>query len=409
MKHPTPHPRRGPGFTLIEVTIALTIGAVLMASVLYVFNLTRYTAVEAGTRAEMSRDAQLVMDALSRDLRYAGVGVPSGTCQDSGCTANSSMLPSFRRAMNSQVVLIGDLPFPNAELPGIMAISRLAGDVTSTTVAVTSEISGACTPYSTNATSAQFQCSTSASSPLIWTNTASNDDCHGGNTGRRTCPWALNKWQTTGSASMVNLTAVAVDGSFYTRRWNRTSFGNAENKLGITLSASSAGGNSDLDRAEFVSSIGSSYLTNLDRVWWVAERSDGSACAADAASNSTPCTLKRRQCWGEITNPGAANFPAAGNAYMASSTTPTNCNTATLDGTDWETLATNIESFSLIFHQGNASLSSTSTAVTVANLPNIRAVDVSFTIKRDPAGGGQPLRHVVNERVFLDNRDRVAP
>jgi type II secretory pathway pseudopilin PulG len=405
MKH-----RTATAFTLIEVTIALTIGAVLMASVLYVFNLTRYTAVEAGVRAEMSRDAQLVMDTLRRDLRHAGAGMPALTCQDAGCSFGSSLLPSFRRASNSQVVLIGDLPYPNAEFPGVVTLSRLAGDVDSADVAVTSELSGACTPYA-GGVSLAYKCSTATSSPLLWTNASTADDCFEGQTNSRTCPWALNKLQPTGSATPgsgnVSFIAVQVDGNFVTRRWSGTAFADVDNKYGITLTAGSAGGGSTLTRNSFFSSIGSGYLTNLDRVWWAVEQSDGTACSA--TTNASKCTIKRRQCWGEITNPAAATFPATGTAVLPSTTTPAGCATATFDGTPWETLATNIEQFSLIFHQGNAALSTTTTAVAVADLPNIRAVDVSFTIKRDPPGGGQPLSHVVNERVFLDNRDRVAP
>lgn len=402
-------------FTLIEVIIALSLGALLMAGVLYIFNMTRYTAVAAGTRAEMARDAQLVLDTLAKDLAHTGAGVPLGTCQDVSCTAASTLTPFIRRAQPHSLVLLGDMPLPNSELSGIGLLTHLDGDATSENVAVQSEISGACTPYATTVdvfTGSAQHCKTSKTTPLVFPDidvTSTTDDCFEGQTNRRTCPWALNKWRTLGNDHSSNVAtsfvAVEVDGDFYTRRWSGT-FTGVDGWTGIRLSAGSLGGAPTLPRDAMYNSVGGAYLSTIDRVFWSVENADGTECSG------TFCRIKRKQCWGEIQNPGSATFPSAGTSFIGSASSIDLCAPAASDaeagdGTAWETLATNVESFTVTYYQSPTT--SLGSAVASASLPLIRAVDVELTIKRTPPGGGQALRHTAKQRFLLENRQRYSP
>ena len=68
-----------PGFTLIEIMIALAIAGILLVSIynLYISQSTTYTVQEQVS--DMQQNARVSMDILSRHIRMAGFGQPSWT------------------------------------------------------------------------------------------------------------------------------------------------------------------------------------------------------------------------------------------------------------------------------------------------------------------------------------------
>jgi prepilin-type N-terminal cleavage/methylation domain-containing protein len=386
------------GFSLIEVVVALTLSSAIMAGGLFMFKKTRYVAVEATVRAELARDAQLALDVVGRDFATLGAGVPAGKCNDASCTPGASLHPAVRRAGALYMAFLGDAAYPNAELSGAVSIARFAGDADSARVAVSSELNGACLPYATTAATA-FRCRTTATSLVPLDTSSTTDDCFQGQSDGRTCPWSLGKWQR-GRAGARRPALVAVDArrKFYARRWSGATAA-VDNAFGVELAAGAAG-TAPLPRSEFFVSVGGGHLVALDRVLYSVEN----AAMGGGACSSSDCVLKRRQCWGLIEDPTAATFPAAGTGQLLSTTTPAAC-TAPDDGTGWETVLTNIESFSLAYTLVGSS--TTVSEVATADLPKVRAVDVTFTTKRDPPGGGRTLRQRVAQRFFLGNRSEL--
>lgn len=386
------------GFSLVEVVVALTLGSGIMAGGLFMFKKTRFVAVEATVRAELARDAQLALDVLGRDLAALGAGVPAGRCNDASCTPGASLHPAVRRAGPGGFAFLGDAPYPNAELAGAVSIARFAGDADSARVAVTSELNGACMPYASTAAAA-FRCRTTATTLVPMGATTTADDCLQGQGDRRTCPWSLAKWQR-GVAGTGATALVAVDGrgNFYARRWSGATAA-VDQAFGVELTAG-AGGIAPLPRSEFFTTVGGGHLLNLDRILYSVEN----ATMAGGACSSSDCVVKRRQCWGLVQDPTAAAFPSAATGQVLSTTTPSAC-AAPDDGTPWETILTNVESFA--FSYVLVGVAAPVAEVAAVDLPNVRAVDVAFTLVRTTPGGGRVLRERVEQRFFLTNRSTL--
>lgn len=385
------HPR---GFSLIEAIVALTIAAILMSAALVTFSGGKYTVQESARRAQMARDAQLVLDLLGKDINALGAGVPIGSCLD-GCSATTEKLsPALRRATSDSLAFLGDAPFPNAELPGVATVTRFAGDANSDKVALMAEVTGPCTPPATSASNA-FQCATSATTPLAGTFIAT-DDCKESQPNARTCPWQLNKWQAS-NAAPVHLTFVEAAGDFFLRKWDGTTT-TVDNHLGIQVQAES-GGAAVLTRDLFYDPIGSGYVVNIDRILWSVEDAGGGPC-----DSGDTCTVRRRQCWGHMDTPSATDFPSADTTAFVSTSNPRNC-TAPTDGTGWETIVEGVDGvtdFNIEYFGANgASLGNT---VTVANLTNVRSLVVTMSLQ-DRVGQGPILKHTVNQRFFVPNRE----
>jgi Tfp pilus assembly protein PilW len=378
----------------LTVNVALTIGAVLMSAALITFTGGKYTIQETARRAQMARDAQLILDLLGKDISVLGAGVPVGTCGD-GCSATTEKLsPALRRATSDGLVFLGDAPYPNAELPGVATLTRFAGDANSEKVALIAEVSGPCTPPATSASTA-FKCTTSTTTPLAGTFTTT-DDCKESQPTARTCPWNMNKWQASNARS-VHLTFVDAVGDFFQRQWNGTTT-TVDNHFGISLQAES-GGSSVLTRDLFYDPIGSGYVVNLDRILWSVEDAGGGTC-----DSGDTCTVRRRQCWGHMDTPSASDFPSAGTARFTSTSTPRNC-TAPNDGTGWETIVEGVDGvtdFNIEYFGNNGA--SLGTDVTVANLTAVRSLVVTMTLQ-DRVGQGPILKHTVNQRFFVPNRE----
>lgn len=59
------------GFTLIELLIALAGGVLVFSGILYLFSITRDTALQGSIRAELIQNNRIALERIARDLRQA--------------------------------------------------------------------------------------------------------------------------------------------------------------------------------------------------------------------------------------------------------------------------------------------------------------------------------------------------
>ena len=71
-------PKSSPGFTLVEIMIAMVISLILMAGVLTIMSSSKRTYALQSELAELQDNARFVMNNLTHDLRIAGYGGCSG-------------------------------------------------------------------------------------------------------------------------------------------------------------------------------------------------------------------------------------------------------------------------------------------------------------------------------------------
>jgi type II secretory pathway pseudopilin PulG len=369
-------------FTLLEVVVAMTLAITLLSAGVALFLSARRAAIDAAQGAHVNREGQLALRTLFRDLSYLGVGLPpsKAICVDGGC-GGQSLGSAVRVGRADGLVIFGDLPLPNAELNGLVALTRLRGDVDSAFVAISSELNGVCAPPNISAPAA-MRCQTSRASLVPGAFTA-DDDCKDGALDARTCPWGLHKWVGTAANPMAVL-AVEPSGASHLRSW-RGAFADVDNAIGVQLDA-------PLPRAPFFAPIGGGFLTTLDRVAWSFEKKDGGVCNVSDGS----CLLRRLQCWAAPSTPDDPLFPAPGSASrIASTTTLTGCGTATSTG--WETVASGVTAFSLRYFSDN------DTALPVplsrADALRVRAIEVELTLLKGTE------RQTTRQRVLLEGRD----
>jgi prepilin-type N-terminal cleavage/methylation domain-containing protein len=406
------------GFTLIELMVGLAIGAVLVTAATGVLVVARTSATEAALRAQMSRDAQLALDTIQRDLGYLGAGVPKDTNLDvifnttppSGTSASGdSLLPVVRIAAPRNLVFLGDLPYPNAEVPGIASITHVRDQnslVGAGRVALTNEVSGACSPPRT-AAAFPFQCDTTTTT-LIPGTYGPADKCDESQPTARTCPWAMNKWQP--GPQGVFLTFVTTNGHWYERRLNAADIGSPFNEyIGIDLDNDfPAAGKGKVIADEFFNPVGAGYVTTIDRVFYAVEDPTqplGTDCASPT-NIDVGCGIYRLQCWGRLEDPEHADFPETAAAAVGSfgrSRSLLNC-TAPDYGTGWEQLTTGVESFTFTYFRTNSAV--INPVDDDVDRGNVRAIQVAMTLSRKIPGSVGPRRvqHHARRVFFLNNR-----
>ncbi len=399
------------GFTLIELiigtTMSLAIAGVAMATLLTV----QTTQLETQLKNATTRDAMYMLDMVGGDLGYAGVGVPWGN-EVSG--QPGSMRPVLRVATAQQLTFIGDLPLPNSDLNGLAVLSRLGGAGDSADVEVTSELS-LCAP---EAGALTYQCDTGHNSLFEFP----SDNCST-DLSARTCPWALGKWApintVAGSTGGQLLLFTAPDGGWAWRRVEvsggtfPTTVDLGETR-GVTLQADFPVNNGEkLSRSRFLRPvIGASTISTLDRVFYSAETLAGADCtaavsaAATAAGGSAGCVLMRRHCWGEVLDVDSAGFPGAGSAALTSrGAAPAGC-AAPDEGTDWEPVANNLDSFTFRYFDV---LDAPVAPTTAALLSTVASVEVELVIARTTTVTHTVLRHKVERRFFVEAGDGYGP
>ncbi|MDP2340082.1 MAG: prepilin-type N-terminal cleavage/methylation domain-containing protein [Deltaproteobacteria bacterium] len=388
------------GFTLIELLVAI-VGAIIITGVaLEVLILINRSQKEVAIRGQLTRDAQLVIDMFENDLSYLGVGVPRGLriapTNFSAPITTHQLRPPIRIAVPDGIAFVGDLPYPNAELTGVVKFvdedPNGEGEIM-----VASELCP-CVPEA--AVPGNHRCDCTARTLVQGTFVAA-DNCKSTQLGGRLCPWGMNKWLTQ-SDGKAYLILVDSSGSWHERRWTLTT-GNIETDeygLNLKLDAWQPTGDSSevavntIDLPAFNQIIGSSYITQPDRVFWSFEKADGAACPAGAKD----CVLRRRQCWGRVRDPGTATWPKVQDGPFRSTATPDDCTPGT-DGTDWETVMTGVSAFTLRYFT-NSTTELTGTW-TLAKSSQARLVEVALTVERTI--GPISLSETMTRRVFLRN------
>jgi prepilin-type N-terminal cleavage/methylation domain-containing protein len=427
MQRTLPLRRRRPGFTLLELLVALSMAAVIATMAIAMFLTVRLSSLETATRAQLARDGQAALDAIEHDLRFFGAGVPLGVNGDAVSTSASgkSLLPILRVARDDNLVFLGDQPYPNAELPGLASLAYvgLSGS-DSHRLAVTSETSGVCIPPNSAPGTGKLGCRTSkttllpdlqssadcgSSTPAITTSTTAADF-----QAARTCPWGMNKW-LLGNGGLVYLTVVDAEGKWHERRNQPSGLGGADVDgfyRGTHLEHGfPASGDEFIGRPRFFAAAGGSYVTVMDRVFYAVEdtATAGTRCAGTAGGD---CSLRRRQCWGRLEDPANANFPPAGtSSFVGSTSTQLNCTTASTpeDGTPWETIVSGVESVRFRYFQNATTQlagSGTGAPLTSAQASAVRAIEVEVRLRRKIPGTSPArfLSDVMRRRFFLPNQ-----
>jgi type II secretory pathway pseudopilin PulG len=412
------------GFTLIELMVALGMALAITTAAMGVLMSAMKTQKEATMRAELARDSQFLIDTLSRDLAYLGAGVPRGfegnftgnliasgvfvtntTAAQLTTAAPDQLRPALRIGDDDYLAFLGDLPYPNADLNGIVGTGQMDALVdNSTDIAVQSELSPCAPPASAPG---NYVCDTRTESYIQGVGGAA---CTQSSINQPTCPWGMNKWQADGGG-FVPLVFSAVDGTWYRRRWNRATMAANGGRAQISLNAAQpAGTGGQLPTKGFVqSTVGGGMGAQLDRVFWSVRDSGGAA-----GCGTPPCTLLRRQCWGwnlaGAVDPASASFPVAGGAAIRPPTVPGDCTTDT-QGTDWEEIAGDVEEFTLSFF-GPADLPSSplGTAISIASAANTRVIEVDFLMRRDIPGdaNGRTMEQRTVRRFWLENAGGIV-
>lgn len=388
-------------FTMVEVLVGCAIMAVVAAAAVGVLSQVVIFQGEGIAKNQLARDAQLALDVIARDVAAAGVGVPRGMRNDTtpftgGAPEDHQLRPIVRRAKPDHFVIVGDLPYPNADLNGVVTIAHLKSDNHRTFV--TSELSP-CTPPSSSP--GDYKCDSHLASPLGPFPAA--DKCAQGSI-TRTCPWGMNKWQ--GGSRDIHLIYGGVDGSWYEREWDGADVDTDGPFFGIHITHASPNGNAwggsdkDLPPDRFFKPRGGGFIAQIDRVFWSLEEpgAPGTACSA-----TTPpfCLLKRRQCWGAVIDPANANFPSVADGAYRSNQTPTEC-APPLDGTDWETVIDGVRSVTFRYLDGaNSALTGTWDKAAAAQ---VRAIEVDLLLEAKVKGSTRTVQQRAKKLVYMENR-----
>ena len=187
--------RHGRAFTLMEVVIALAMGAIVLGTVIAVYAaiVTDHRRVQA--LSEMARDGTFVGQLLSKELRQAGLGirVPSGptAAQHTNAGYGTAPLPAtffagVIVADTSQVGVLGDFPRPDANYPayGVLHSRPTGSGASPHRVMWYTENNGYCSP-DTNAGS----CATGNFSVFF----PGVNSCNAAGSNARTCPWGMRR------------------------------------------------------------------------------------------------------------------------------------------------------------------------------------------------------------------------
>ncbi|MFH1810949.1 MAG: type II secretion system protein [Pseudomonadota bacterium] len=399
------------GFTLIELMVSLAVVLIVSAAGMELYVIARKNQSEGMVQASISRDAQLVLDWVERDLSYLGAGVPRGCPATSdtdiaGSCATKSLRPPIRIGHNDNLVFVGDLPLPHSDLNGIVQIAAInSGSLSNAKLTVMSELSG-CVPPSAGTDSGNHHCATHLAS-LIPTGSAT--DCNSSNPTAATCPWGLNKWFTA-AGNTAEFIIGYPNGTWTRKRWNGTNgsgLATTDDYYGVVAEANwPAASLQNVPQSElFTGKASTSFISHIDRVFYSVENTAGAACGG---SN---CVLKRRQCWAKVQDPSVANWPPVQNTRMRSSSTPADCSPPD-EGTPWMTLMTGIRSMEFKYYQNSDSVGTdeiNTSTWDAEDSSRTRLVEVILTLERKiPRTNNRFIKHTVRRRVLLRNRGGIA-
>lgn len=400
--------RRPRGTTLIEMMIVLVIAFLISALALQALLEVKRVQDEANVRNQMFRDVQLAIDHIGHDLNYVGLGVPAGlaaVAEQSSLSAafTDQMRPVVRRAKAGSFAMVGDLPYPNAELPGIMNVAAVATSGNPHKVTLTSELSP-CVPARSGA-AAGYTCDPEDPESVFASRVPSDyggaDRCTESTlwpNPARLCPWGQNKWQP-GSNSKVQFVLGAPDGTWYVLRWPRvtssssSNYTDEENGIALHLDHDHPGSNEhDLDADLVINSsgAGSAWVSQLDRVFYLLDSG----------------TLYRRQCWGAVWSSsvvaGDTSWPDVGDTALTLATNPAFCSVPD-EGTGWEPVVSNLTSLSFTYRDRDDAVVDVA-ALTPEEAASIRTVEVDVRLERTNTPAlGRTVSTSLRRRFHLQN------
>jgi prepilin-type N-terminal cleavage/methylation domain-containing protein len=102
------------GFTLLEMLVSIAIFSLMMIAIYYFFDSGRWMYLHAEKRSNMQENGRLAMEAMEREMRMIGVGVPKGTRFGS----EESWLPAVFLAEVNAINFRGDIDNINSWLKG---------------------------------------------------------------------------------------------------------------------------------------------------------------------------------------------------------------------------------------------------------------------------------------------------
>jgi type II secretory pathway pseudopilin PulG len=352
-----------PGFSLIEMLVALSLSIVVIALATAVLAISVADGRREAVRAELAREGAFAQTVITQTLTASGTGVP----RDELITAVGTRIYGGVLVAQAQATgIVGDLPRPGANFN---TLGPLAGRpaFTDGAVAWTTANSGACMPGP--------GCPSTATQSILFpgdTTSCTSDETD------RTCPWGLNR-------VMANdwLLIAAGDGTW---TWGQAAsplsmseaYG-VNNGWFLDLNGSYNGGTAlwpyDLVGPP-LSTRGLGMVSTPDRVFFRLNGTD----------------LQRKQCWGKPL-PADPDWPPGGTNNLAS-ITPENVggagDTACFPSGGWETILSNVSALTFRYFRqdGSEVLPAAVTSATVKE--SITRVEWTITLERT----------VMSRRVF---------
>jgi prepilin-type N-terminal cleavage/methylation domain-containing protein len=93
------------GFTLLEMLVSVAVFSAVLIGIYYFFDAGRWMYLHSEKKANMQENGRLAMEAMERDMRMIGFGVPTGTQFGTEVV----WLPSVFLAAKSQIGFRGDV------------------------------------------------------------------------------------------------------------------------------------------------------------------------------------------------------------------------------------------------------------------------------------------------------------
>lgn len=364
--------RRGGGFSLIELLVALSLTGMVMALAVGALVQGMKNERLGRIRAELAREGAFATAVLTQSLRQTGLGVPTGGHILSGETHTYAVIAGT----SNTVGVVADLPRPHRQYNTFGALYGRAPTNNCTTPAANRRYlawhtanNGACMPGT-----GALDCNPEETS-IFFPGDSTAAFCEANATDRM-CPWGVGRlnpserFQIASGGSWTGATFPAAptisnrNGTFYldltaispyddiaTANWPNCT-GNPPHELN-----------------------GARFVTTLDRMFF-------------RFAGAGPYTLERKQCWGDP-EPFDTNWPSSGNAVNALSTV--NGTTVCEPAADaaWETLLTDISSFTLTFLDGGTTATAPAALavpLSEADKAAVRRIDFTFTLSKTRDG-----------------------
>lgn len=352
------------GFTLIELLVTGVVALIMLSAALALF-IQGLTAQQKQRRmAEMKRSAALVMGQLTTELRQAGLGRPRGVRVGTGTGVGNVFPASILVAEDHRIGFLADLARPDATLNGY---SQPAGEQGSTLpvrgLAVLNELNGTC-----DVVAGSTFCTTDTASQLFdYSATSSTTNCATKPDGARTCPWALNRYQTDEYLIVADSLG----------RWVERQISSSGVYAQNTTSGRFALQLTDDVPAElFANGPNQGFVSTPDRVFFQLNAG----------------RWERKQCWGSV---------GVGSGSPSTLDLDTPCGAGPNVGTAWEQLASaGGTPASATFTYWKANGTKLTTPVAASDLKDIYRVVIRLELQRSQSNG-PPLSHVAYGSITL--------